>query len=98
MGHGTTGTGRATEDSIPIAVSGASPHSSKNLASGLYWFCWSLWRLQLQFLVAADDAVDLGGKLQYGGGSGGNDPKSSWRSCDDLCVAPLRSDTREAVP
>src|SRR6516225_1239999 len=98
MGHCTTRTGRATENSIEIAVRGAHLHSSKNLASGLYWFCWGLWRLHLQFLVAADDAVDLGGELQYRGGSGGDGPKSSWRNRDDLRIAPLRPDTGEAVP
>src|SRR6516225_6575957 len=97
MGHGTAGTRRAAENSIAIAVSCTHPHSSKNMASGLYWFCWGLWRLQLHLLVAADDAVNLGGELQYCGGSGGDGPKSSWRNRNDLRVAPLRPDTREAV-
>src|SRR5499433_1597698 len=98
MGHRTTGTGRATENGNAIAISGTDPHSSENMASGLYWFYWRLWELQLQLLVAADDAVDLGGELQYRSGSGGNDPKSPWRNRDDLCVAPLRPGTGEAVP
>jgi len=89
MGHCTAGTRRAAENSIAIAVSGTHPHSSQNMASDLYWFCWRLWKLQLHFLGAADDAVDLGGELQYRGGPGGDGPKSSWRNRDDLRVAPL---------
>src|SRR5215472_5912212 len=98
MGRCTTGARRTRENRTAIAVGGTRPHSSKNLASGLYWFCRSLWGLQLQFLVAADDAVDLGGKLQYHGGSGGNGPKSSWCNRNDPRVTPLRPDTGEAVP
>src|SRR5262249_23406317 len=98
MGHRTTGTGRATENGNAIAISGTDPHSSEIMASGLYWFYWRLWELQLQFLVAADDAVDLGGELQYRSGSGGNDPKSPWRNRDDLFVAPLPPGPGEAGP
>src|SRR5215468_7861554 len=98
MGHCTTGTGRATENGNAIAISGTDPHSSKNVASGLYWFYWGLWGLQLRFLVAADDAVDLGGELQYRGGYGGTDPKSAWRNRYGGRVAPLRPGTGEAVP
>src|SRR5215813_1436591 len=38
MGHCTTAARRTRENSTAIAVGGTRPHSSKNLASGLYGF------------------------------------------------------------